>query len=132
MEMKFSKDGLTYRLNLICDQQFGGRMSNLHRASGVPQANLSGYKEGKEPNLDALTKIASACNVTTDWLLTGEGPMRREEETAVILHKEGLVYVAAFSGVAPAGAQTHDAGLGGLFGGVGCITWSPSDRNRYM
>ncbi|MBF0614102.1 MAG: helix-turn-helix transcriptional regulator [Magnetococcales bacterium] len=79
MEAKFSKPDLTRRFNFILDQYFDGKAANLFRASGVPQANLSGYKEGKEPNLDALTRIALACNVTTDWLLTGEGPMRRDD-----------------------------------------------------
>ncbi|MBF0213022.1 MAG: helix-turn-helix transcriptional regulator [Magnetococcales bacterium] len=104
METKFSKEGLTRRLNFLCEQHFEGRWANLHRASGVPQANLSGYKEGKEPNLDALTRIARACKVTTDWLLTGEGPMTKEEESALELQTKATAHVQRYDVKAAAGA----------------------------
>lgn len=36
----------------------------------------------REPRLEVLGRIARACNVSADWLMTGEGPRRRAPSEA--------------------------------------------------
>jgi transcriptional regulator with XRE-family HTH domain len=48
--------------------------SELQRRSGVPQATISRILKGggaKGPETDTLKKLADACNVSFDWLLSG-------------------------------------------------------------
>ena len=44
---------------------------------GIPQSTLSSYEAGKiNPSVEVLTKIASTCNVTVDWLCGRTLPFR--------------------------------------------------------
>jgi len=46
----------------------------------MPYITLQRYLSGdRKPNTDALTKISIHLNVSTDWLLMGEGPMYRDQ-----------------------------------------------------
>lgn len=49
---------------------------------GITSGSLRNYEEGTAlPNAEVLTNICETCNVSTDWLLLGAGPMsaRRAE-----------------------------------------------------
>ncbi|MEO5333302.1 MAG: helix-turn-helix transcriptional regulator [Magnetococcus sp. YQC-5] len=78
MPVKFNLEDLTRRMHLLCNQSFSGNWAALHRATGIPHATLHGYKEGKEPSLDSLTRIANACDASLDWFITGEEPMKNQ------------------------------------------------------
>ncbi len=39
---------------------------------GMKQPQLARYEAGQQPDPPTLTKVAKACGVTVDWLLTGE------------------------------------------------------------
>lgn len=48
----------------------------LADATGISRGNLSSYEQDRfKPASDAIIAIASYLNVSTDWLLTGNGPM---------------------------------------------------------
>lgn len=47
-----------------------GTVTGFARQTGLKQAAIDRYVKGqREPNADALRKIAMSCGVTTDWLL---------------------------------------------------------------
>lgn len=56
-------------------------MSTLaaEEAAGLKRGHLNNLLSGKRSGMSAATllAIARALNVTTDWVLTGEGPMER-------------------------------------------------------
>jgi transcriptional regulator with XRE-family HTH domain len=48
---------------------------------GVLPTHLNRWERGKvAPGWEYLARIAKHCNVTLDWLLTGEGPAEEREE----------------------------------------------------
>ncbi|MGV6473551.1 helix-turn-helix domain-containing protein [Azotobacter vinelandii] len=50
----------------------------------IPYSSLQNWVGGhREPRPDALITIGSRLGISIDWLLTGEGPMRRGETSAV-------------------------------------------------
>lgn len=64
-------DGLAARLRQAVKDAGGN--SVVSEISGVPPRSLTNYLGGKnEPPVSALSKIASACRVSLDWLATGE------------------------------------------------------------
>jgi phage repressor protein C with HTH and peptisase S24 domain len=59
--------------------------SALARASGVPQPTINRILNGvgsKGPETETLRKLASACNVSFEWLHEGLGAMQRTTEGA--------------------------------------------------
>ncbi|MBF0602180.1 MAG: helix-turn-helix transcriptional regulator [Nitrospirae bacterium] len=64
----------------------------------APQTVSSWKKRGDMPSASAI-EFAERESLSLDWLLTGRGPMRVETETPIVPHKDGLVYVAAYSEV---------------------------------
>lgn len=48
----------------------------LADATGISRGNLSNYEQDRfKPASDAIIAIANYFNVSTDWLLTGNGPI---------------------------------------------------------
>lgn len=47
---------------------------------GIPQTTFSGYTTGKRAmSIESARLIANANSISLDWLLTGEGPMRKND-----------------------------------------------------
>lgn len=105
------------QLEVFVNKQFNGNWAKAAQHAGMAATTLQSSKEGAKPREDTIVRIAKAFNLSCDWLLTGEGPMLRNEiidrhpidrtpalsqESALELHKEGLVYIPAYSMVAAA------------------------------
>ena len=60
-------------------KELGLSQSGLSELSGVPQTTISGWERGIKPTAVDLLKVASALNVTVDYLLRESGG---EEGTA--------------------------------------------------
>lgn len=62
----------------------GWSASDLAREAGVDASLISTYESGKrkEPAAPYLVKLSKALGVTAEWLLTGEGPMFRDDDVA--------------------------------------------------
>lgn len=55
--------------------------SSFASRCGIPQTTFSGYvSKGRAPNVVYLKRIADETGSSTSWLLTGEGPMRKDAE----------------------------------------------------
>ncbi len=49
----------------------------LAKALGVGETTVSAYTNAvSEPSSENIAKIAKICGVTTDWLITGENPLK--------------------------------------------------------
>lgn len=59
-----------------------GSVNALARASGVSQGGLQRYMKGGEPTRRILIALASATQVSLNWLMTGEGSMRLNAQSA--------------------------------------------------
>ncbi|MEO5327274.1 MAG: helix-turn-helix domain-containing protein [Magnetococcus sp. THC-1_WYH] len=70
-------------LQLLADKELGGNWAELSRRSGVPTTTLQSIKEGTRAREDTIVRISSAFGLSIDWLLTGEGPMRRNDSSEV-------------------------------------------------
>lgn len=54
----------------------------LADATGISRGNLSNYEKDRfKPASDAILAIANYFNVSTDWLLTGNGPISTKAST---------------------------------------------------
>lgn len=70
--------------------------SDLARASGVSNAQLTNYKQGKyEPKAETIRKLAYALNVSEEWLAGKNVPMFRKPQE---LPDDQSVRVALFGG----------------------------------
>lgn len=74
--------GMTISTRLDQAMQAAGieSQSALARASGVPQPTINRILKGngkKGPETGTITALAQACNVSTQWLTDGTGPMAR-------------------------------------------------------
>lgn len=61
----------------------------LARASGVPQPTINRILQGKGasgPELSTVIKLANACKVRAEWLMTGDGEDRVEKSVAAEGH----------------------------------------------
>lgn len=59
-------------------QAKGLKLKEAAELCGIPYRSLQNYTLClREPNADALRMISSHLGISSDWLLTGEGPMRR-------------------------------------------------------
>lgn len=69
-------DRLRHALDLM-----GVRINEAAEKAGIPYRSMQNYLRGeREPGAEALTAITARLGISSDWLLTGEGPMRRDEE----------------------------------------------------
>lgn len=70
LRMKDIGDRLRFLRGESSQQEFGELV-------GIPQRKLSRIETGRAPiDLDSTQKICKATGISTDWLLTGHGPMR--------------------------------------------------------
>lgn len=70
---------ISNRLKLVLDT-LGLKISEASEKTGVPYRSWQNYLSGaREPKTEALILICTRLGVYSDWLLTGEGPMRRGE-----------------------------------------------------
>ena len=71
------------RVKEIADKLCDGNISEMARIVGVRQPSLRDVVTGKlvKPGFDMLHSIVdnSTLNISSDWLLRGEGPMQRHE-----------------------------------------------------
>ena len=51
----------------------------IARATGSHPETVRRYMQGQSPNIEFITAFCSVFAVNPQWLLTGEGPMRRDE-----------------------------------------------------
>ncbi|MGP1272367.1 MAG: helix-turn-helix domain-containing protein [Phycisphaerales bacterium] len=49
------------------------------RATGSHPETVRRYMQGQSPNIEFVTAFCSVFGLNPQWLLTGEGPMRRDE-----------------------------------------------------
>lgn len=64
-------------------QAKGLKIKDAADICGIPYRSLQNYTLGlREPNAEALRTISSRLNISSDWLLTGEGPMFRGEQAS--------------------------------------------------
>ena len=60
----------------------GMKLSSAAELCEIPYRSFQNYTLGlREPNADALKAISSRLNISSDWLLTGTGPMLRDGGT---------------------------------------------------
>jgi len=68
-----------------------GRLGGIRAAStfiGASEDSLANWRNGRSrPSFYGMQGLATAANVSLDWLATGEGPMRRDEH----FHDKGSV-----------------------------------------
>ena len=58
---------------------------------GVSKGSLGGYeRDENSPSADAILKICSKTDISAEWLLTGKGPMRVEENTGGVYSADRL------------------------------------------
>jgi len=70
--------GVEKRLRLAIDSM-GLSIKEASDKSGIAYRTLQNYLLGeREPNTKSLSLINTHLGISTDWLLTGEGPMRRD------------------------------------------------------
>jgi phage repressor protein C with HTH and peptisase S24 domain len=61
-------------------RHFGISQTAIAKILGIKQTAVSAWEGGRnEPTTPTLLKIANTYGVSADWLLTGQGPMLREE-----------------------------------------------------
>jgi transcriptional regulator with XRE-family HTH domain len=58
--------------NLLHDKEIS--VSELSRRTEIPKTNILSWKNGGNPKIEQLLKLAQYFNVTVDYLLTGKHP----------------------------------------------------------
>jgi hypothetical protein len=54
----------------------------ISRATGIHPETVRRYMQGQSPSVDFVSSVCSQLHINPQWLLTGEGPMRRDEVRA--------------------------------------------------
>lgn len=54
----------------------------ISRATGIHPETVRRYMQGQSPSIDFVTSVCSQLDINPQWLLTGDGPMRRDEVRA--------------------------------------------------
>lgn len=68
------------RLRVALDA-LGLKITEASGASGIPYRSWQNYLRGeREPGAEALLAISARLRISADWLLTGEGPMLRDDQ----------------------------------------------------
>lgn len=74
----YEKMSIEKRLRLAIDSM-GLSIKDASDKSGIAYRTLQNYLLGeREPNAKSLCFLNTHLGISTDWLLTGEGPMRRD------------------------------------------------------
>ncbi|MCM2317966.1 MAG: helix-turn-helix domain-containing protein [Pseudomonas sp.] len=85
---EFSQMGIGKRIRMAIDA-LGLTIRQASELTGISYSSLQNWiGEHREPRPDALITIGSRLGISIDWLLTGEGPMRREEATPAVAAEE--------------------------------------------
>lgn len=73
----------------------GLKITTAAQKSGIPYRSMQNYLSGeREPGVEALVAMNTRLGISLDWLLTGEGHMRRhtpESELVAESPREGAV-----------------------------------------
>lgn len=83
------------RFETIINSVYKGNQSAFAKAIGVTPtviANVVGARQGK-PSFDVISKICANANVSAEWLLTGKGPMLKND-ASVVDKKEEKAYTS--------------------------------------
>jgi len=73
-------EGFLERLSKVVAERGGA--AAVSRLSGISESTLSNYLSGTEPRFTRIAAIASACQVSLDWLATGRGTLNGASGTA--------------------------------------------------
>jgi phage repressor protein C with HTH and peptisase S24 domain len=68
------------RIKQVVDTLADGKNTLLATRIGVSEANIRGYIKGNMPKADFLEKIVRSYDVSSEWLLTGQGEMLRNRQ----------------------------------------------------
>ena len=76
--------GFKERLRRLIAEKFEGKHTRPARSAGVAASTVQSWmgKEGVNPNGFAAAKIARACGVSTDYLLTGQSSPTHGDQDA--------------------------------------------------
>jgi len=86
-----------------------GGIPELSKKSGCSDAVIRKWVRGESlPTLDRLVELSRAAQVSVEWLITGQGPMRREDATSTT--NGDYVYVPRYDMTVPTGPETPVAG----------------------
>lgn len=110
MAEKKEKNATIHERIALCVQYFGeGKNTVFAEKLGVSEGNIRGYIKGVVPKADILEKIVRTYEISSVWLLTGEGEMLKDDKREVAHQtenpKEGIPLIP-FS--AMAGALTGE------------------------
>ena len=75
-------ESINGRIQLIIDEVYNGNVSEFERASNIKPSTIKNIVGGRQtkPSYDVLESIVrNNVQISSDWLLTGEGKMLREE-----------------------------------------------------
>ncbi len=82
------------RIKLLAER--AGSNEKLAAVAGLSGKMIANYIAGAEPTISKLQAIAFAMGVSTQWLLTGEGPMKAGDAIAeTVAEYRSAVYEAA-------------------------------------
>lgn len=100
----------------------------LAEALGVRASHLSRWETGKvEPRSDVLVSVASVCEVSLDWLLTGEGRPeipKASQRAAGYADREPMVLTSR--GWVPQGEAASDVGVASSSDAARLPVWLPA------
>lgn len=68
------------RIKELIDYFCQGNNSIFARAIGTSEANVRNYLNGRQPKFETLYLIADKFEISCDWLIQGEGSMRKESQ----------------------------------------------------
>lgn len=83
------KSEISIRIRKVIREAGGNAV--VSKKSGIPLRTVSNYTRGlSEPKLISLSRIAKVCEVSLDWLATGEGPKHLADSPSLALDMEAL------------------------------------------
>lgn len=74
------------RLRHIIDALFDGNKTQFAKTIDIPPTSISNYVGGQrasKPSSDMLERIVKEINISSEWLLTGEGKMLKSERLRI-------------------------------------------------
>jgi len=79
------------RLWLIIEKKFEGKWTLLAKEANISPGSFKRYLDGTaKPGFEQLIRICETAGVNPTWLLTGEGPMFRQEKEVKKEAREGV------------------------------------------
>lgn len=73
----------------------GLKIKEAAQLCGIPYRSFQNYTLGlREPNADAFRLVCTHLGISLDWLLTGQGPMLRDEGGGIALQETPGSYAA--------------------------------------